>query len=66
MTTPPKHLLDDLRHATEFYRCEQETPGGQGQTSAEANEWLRSAALRLGEALLAATNGADTDEASNA
>lgn len=43
-------LLDDLRNATEFYKCEQST--GNDCASAEATEWLRTAALNLGEALI--------------
>lgn len=62
----PKHLLDDLRHATEFYRCEQAAADGQCQPSAEASEWLRTAALRLGEVLLSAATSTDAEEAPHA
>lgn len=66
MNSLPKPLLDDLRHATEFYRCEQAVTDGQHQPSAEANEWLLNAALRLGEARLSAASSTHTDEAPHA
>ncbi|MBD9499977.1 hypothetical protein IB256_04245 [Pseudomonas sp. PDM17] len=49
-----KGLLDDLRHATEFYKCvEAESPATENGAWADAHEWLRTAALNLGAALIA-------------
>ncbi|MDF3931364.1 hypothetical protein [Pseudomonas citronellolis] len=55
----PASLLDNLRNATEFYKCVQaENKEGADCTSTgawkDASEWLESAALQLGEALIAA------------
>lgn len=52
-------LPANLRNATEFYKCVQaENKQGADCTSTEAwkdaSEWLESAALQLGEALIAA------------
>lgn len=49
-----KGLLDDLRHATEFYKCvEAESPAAENGAWTDAHEWLRTAALNLGAALIA-------------
>lgn len=49
-----KGLLDDLRHATEFYKCvEAESPALENGAWTDAREWLRTAALNLGAALIA-------------
>jgi hypothetical protein len=55
----PANLLDNLRNATEFYKCVQaESQAGKDCTSVgvwkDASEWLESAALQLGDALIAA------------
>lgn len=60
----PTSLLDDLRNATEFYKCVQaEAQAGGNCTDngswADAREWLRTAALNLGEALIA--GGAESE-----
>lgn len=49
-----KGLLDDLRHATEFYKCvEAESLAVETGAWTDAHEWLRTAALNLGAALIA-------------
>lgn len=58
--TIPQHLLDDLRHASEFYECVREqSEAGTDCTSTgswrDANNWLTSAALNLGRHLAAPT-----------
>lgn len=57
MTRQPiiqKSLLDDLRHATEFYKCvEAENTAVETSAWTDAREWLRTAALNLGLALIA-------------
>ncbi|OBY90730.1 hypothetical protein A6723_021120 [Pseudomonas sp. AU11447] len=54
MTRIPQALLDDLRHATEFYRCvEAESEAVDVGAWTDAREWLRTAALNLGSALIA-------------
>ncbi|WP_236201408.1 hypothetical protein [Pseudomonas pseudonitroreducens] len=54
MTRIHQALLDDLRHATEFYKC-VEAEGAAVEIGAwnDAREWLRTAALNLGAALIA-------------
>ena len=49
-------LLNDLRNATEFYRCvEASRQAGESVTETgtcrDAHEWLTSAALALGDEL---------------
>lgn len=46
-----KGLLDDLCAATEFYNATQDQ--AKEETKEAARTWLASAALKLGEALLA-------------
>lgn len=54
MTRIPQALLDDLRHATEFYKCvEAESPAVETGAWKDAHEWLSTAALNLGTALIA-------------
>lgn len=57
MTSIPQNLLDDLRHAKEFYDCcvvEAEAGHDCVGTGAwrDAEDWLRSAALNLGTFLV--------------
>lgn len=68
MVNLPHHLLDDLRHATEFYRCvEAETAEGADCVATgaweDARAWLKSAALALGDALIAAKEGSEVPHA---
>ena len=54
MTRIHQALLDDLRHATEFYKCvEAESTAVETGAWTDAREWLRTAALNLGIALIA-------------
>lgn len=57
LPTIQKSLLDDLRNATEFYKSAQ---GVQGEIQAAAREWIESAALNLGQALIEAHAARDT------
>lgn len=60
----PKGLLDDLRHATEFYKCvEAESPAPETGAWVDAHEWLRTAALNLGTALIAKLEASEEDNA---
>lgn len=57
MTSIPQNLLDDLRHAKEFYDCcVAESAAGHNDaetgTFRDAEDWLRGAALNLGTFLV--------------
>jgi len=57
MTSIPQNLLDDLRHAKEFYDCcIAETEAGHDCVGTgawrDAENWLKSAALNLGAYLV--------------
>lgn len=64
MTRISQALLDDLRNATEFYRCvEAESSGVEVGAWTDAREWLRTAALNLGAALIAELEASEAPHA---
>ncbi|WP_281687607.1 hypothetical protein [Pseudomonas citronellolis] len=64
MNRIPQALLDDLRNATEYHNYVQQCPPVAAlKDDKTASEWLRTAALNLGEALIAARSAGEVPHA---
>ena len=64
MNRIPQVLLDDLRNATEFFNSvDGDIASIHNGTSQIATEWLKAAALALGNALIAARSAGEVPHA---